>query len=384
MKRHLFYITIPILVLCGACTACDSPDEESVNSLQLASRVMLETAENSTIEDAPAGTTFRIMTYNSGTLEYVNTGSYIYSPDKDGQYLVPARLDENGNFIEFDESMGADGVNLDADVVLMSPGTTVETTGDNAAIVVCPNRTDAEGNDAGTIYASSIEKMNLSDYSVKSFGDPLREIRSKINFEVRNDEAITDPLVVNSIKVVGAGLGTADERLLYYPRTRQCATPSGIDNVMDFDILDNLTDVEGKRYCRTNTKYVLSAIYAPKSAVAGKLGISSVNKNLLDTNYLTLRINFTQGLRSADAELMLNADADGSLAELLPLHEYTYKIVIASTYIKLYLTIKNHPGNDWQQPDGNHDVSIDDGESILLGAFPINKWNEVIYPDQNF
>ena len=75
------------MVLCGACTACDSPDGESVNSLQLASRVMLETADNSTIEDAPAGTTFRIMTYNSGTLEYVNTGSYIYSPDKDGQYL---------------------------------------------------------------------------------------------------------------------------------------------------------------------------------------------------------------------------------------------------------------------------------------------------------
>jgi|GEM_PF-4705756 len=369
-------------LLCGSCSDFVTP-EQSDGTVTFSSRVKMWSSDGEGTEDAPAGTTFRVMICRSGSLNQQKNGTYVYDPSLDVQFLAPARLDDDGTFIEADPDMGADGLTSVSDIFLFSPGVGLQSCGGQDAIVTCPNQVNARGSDAGGIYRAVLEAQDLEKYEVRTFDEPLREMRSRISFEVRSDESLTEQIVVHDIQVYGAGLGTADERLLYLPNTRQCTTPDGIENVMDMGSIDAVSESDGSICFKSGSKYVLSAIYAPKTVAARKLGVAESNGNLLDTDYIKAKINLTQGNRTGETELILNSDAAEEFAEFLPRHEYVFRIVVTSPFLKLYLTVTGLRGNDWQEPDDNHEVDFD-AKTVYLGEFAIRGWSDVKYPEQEF
>ena len=383
---------LPLVALLLAATACSKSDVPTATGGENSFSADISRAgEAQTTTPAVDGDTFRFMLYQPGSLNYKGTGTYVYNVGQNANYLTAAGLDKLGENPTIDPTKGLNGVVGTFGVLAVSPGLEIFTRQEGteadgnlrtiAAIVTCPNRVDSNGDDAGAVWVNDWEEKALGEYDIIKFSTPMREIRSKIRFEIRKDPNLAETMSVQSIKVMGAGTGTPDERLYYFPQTRQCAVPDGVTDEMDFGTLTAETDSNGTYY-KTATKYILSGIYAPRSISTEILGTSLYNENVLDKQYLTMHMNFTQGLRNVSAEVMLNADAEGVLAELKSRNEYVFKVEVASTYIKIYLHIYDHTDTtDWQQPSDNGNITIDDGDVMEIGTF-YNLWNDKDLGDQ--
>ena len=383
--------SVAVLLAATACSKSDVPiATDGENSI---SADISRAGEAQTTTPAVDGDTFRFMLYQSGSLNYKGTGTYVYNVGQNANYLTAAGLDNLGKNPSIDPTKGINGVVGTFGVLAVSPGLEIVTRQEGteeegnlrtiAAIVTCPNRVDSNGDDAGAVWVNDWEEKVLGEYDIIRFATPMREIRSKIRFEIRKDPNLTEDMTVQSIKVVGAGTGSPTERLYYYPQTRQCAVPDGVTDEMDFGTLTAETDADGSTYYKTAAKYILSGIYAPRSVTTEILGASLYNENVLDKQYLTMHMNFMQGTRNVSAEVMLNADAEGKLAELKSRNEYVFKVEVASTYIKIYLHVYDHTTTtDWQQPSDNGGITIDDGDEIYIGTFNFNSWNDNNLGDQ--
>ena len=383
---------LPLVALLLAATACSKSDVPIATGGENSISADISRADEAqTTTSAVDGNTFRFMLYQSGSLNYKGSGTYVYDKSRNSTYLTAAGLDNLGKNPSIDPTKGINGVVGTLGVLAVSPGLEIFTRQEGteeegnlrtiAAIVTCPNRVD-NGVDAGAVWVNDWEEKALGEYDIIRFSTPMREIRSKIRFEIRKDPNLTEDMTVQSIKVVGAGTGTTDERLYYFPQTRQCAVPDGVTDEMDFGTLTAEPDTDGSTYYKTATKYILSGIYAPRSVTTEILGTSLYNENVLDKQYLTMHMNFTQGSRNVSAEVMLNADAEGVLAELKSRNEYVFKVEVGYTYIKIYLHIYDHNGTtDWQQPSDNGNITIDDGDVIKIGTF-YNSWNDNDLGDQ--
>ena len=378
---------LPLVALLLAATACSKSDVPTATGGENSISADISRAgEAQTTTPAVDGNTFRFMLYQPGSLNYKGTGTYVYDKSRNSTYLTAAGLDNLGKNPSIDPTKGINGVVGTFGVLAVSPGLEIFTRQEGteeegnlrtiAAIVTCPNRVDSNGDDAGAVWVNDWEEKALGEYDIIRFSTPMREIRSKIRFEIRKDPNLAETMSVQSIKVMGAGTGSTNERLYYFPQTRQCAVPYGVTDEMDFGTPTAETDTDGSTYYKTATKYILSGIYAPRSVTTEILGTSLYNENVLDKQYLTMHMNFTQGSRNVSAEMMLNADAEGVLAELKSRNEYVFKVEVASTYIKIYLHIYDHTGTtDWQQPSDNGNITIDDGDVIKIGTF-YNSWND--------
>ena len=384
---------LPLVAVLLAATACSKSDVPTATGGENSFSADISRAgEAQTTTPAVDGDTFRFMLYQPGSLNYKGTGTYVYDKSRNSTYLTAAGLDNLGKNPSIDPTKGINGVVGTLGVLAVSPGLEIFTRQEGteegnlrtiAAIVTCPNRVDSNGDDAGAVWVHDWEEKVLGEYDIIRFSTPMREIRSKIRFEIRKDPNLTEDMTVENIKVVGAGTGTTDERLYYFPQTRQCAVPDGVIDEMDFGTPTAETDSNGSTYYKTATKYILSGIYAPRSVTTEILGTSLYNENVLDKQYLTMHMNFTQGSRNVSAEVMLNADAEGVLAELKSRNEYVFKVEVASTYIKIYLHIYDHNDTtDWQQPSDNGNITIDDGDVIEIGTFTYNSWNNNDLGDQ--
>lgn len=383
---------LPLVALLLAATACSKSDVPiATGGENSISADISRAGEAQTTTPAVDGNTFRFMLYQPGSLNYKGTGTYVYDISENATYLTAAGLDNLGENPSIDPTKGLNGVIGTFGVLAVSPGLEIFTRQEGteaegnlrtiAAIVTCPNRVD-NSVDAGAVWVNDWEEMMLGEYDIIRFSTPMREIRSKIRFEIRKDPNLTEDMTVQRIKVMGAGTGTRDERLYYFPQTRQCAVPDGVTDEMDFGTPTAETDSDGSYY-KTATKYILSGIYAPRSVTTVILGTSLYDENVLDKQYLTMHMDFTQGTRNVTAEVMLNADADGVLAELKSRNEYVFKVEVASTYIKIYLHIYDHNDTtDWQQPSDNGGITIDDGDVIEIGTFTYNSWNDNNLGDQ--
>ena len=384
---------LPLVAVLLAATACSKSDMTIATGGENSFSADISRAgEAQTTTPAVDGDTFRFMLYQPGSLNYKGTGTYVYNVGQNANYLTAAGLDKLGENPTIDPTKGLNGVVGTFGVLAVSPGLEIFTRQEGteadgnlrtiAAIVTCPNRVD-NGVDAGAVWVNDWEEKVLGEYDIIRFSTPMREIRSKIRFEIRKDPNLTEDMTVQSIKVVGAGTGTPDERLYCFPQTRQCAVPDGVTDEMDFGTLTAEPDTDGSTYYKTATKYILSGIYAPRSVTTEILGTSLYNENVLDKQYLTMHMNFTQGSRNVSAEVMLNADAEGKLAELKSRNEYVFKVEVSSTYIKIYLHIYDHNDTtDWQQPSDNGNITIDDGDVIEIGTFTYNSWNNNDLGDQ--
>ena len=337
-------------------TACSPSDLLEMNKETVRfSGNILRAEENGTNTSISDGTIIRFFLYQAGTLSDRGTGTYVYHQDK--KYLVAY----------------GDGINGKTgmhSLAAISPALDVAQVGDRWALITCPNKTDA-GKDAGAVYATKeLETFDLGEYADIRFTQPLKDIRSKIGFEIST--SLDESLSVTKLIVTGAGTGKADEQLYYYPCTRQCDVPEGA--TMTFDLTEKNGEND-KRHWVSNTCYILSGIYAPKRVTAELLGISPLNEQILEKSYLSMRMDFTQGTRDVSADLMLNT-AEG-LAELEPYHTYIFKIDVATTYISIQLAIYK-PGNEtkWESPSENNGITMDDPDRVIdLGTVSINEWN---------
>ena len=384
---------LPLVAVLLAATAFSKSDVPTATGGENSISADISRAgEAQTTTPAVDGNTFRFMLYQPGSLNYKGTGTYVYDKSRNSTYLTAAGLDNLGKNPSIDPTKGINGVVGTFGVLAVSPGLEIFTRQEGteeegnlrtiAAIVTCPNRVD-NGVDAGAVWVNDWEEKALGEYDIIRFSTPMRERRSKIRFEIRKDPNLAETMSVQSIKVMGAGTGTPDERLYYFPQTRQCAVPDGVTDEMDFGTLTAETDSDNSTYYKTATKYILSGIYAPRSVTTEILGTSLYNENVLDKQYLTMHMNFTQGSREVTAEVMLNADAEGKLAELKSRNEYVFKVEVASTYIKIYLHIYDHTDTtDWQKPSDNGNITIDDGDVIEIGTFTYNSWNDNDLGDQ--
>ena len=384
---------LPLVAVLLAATACSKSDVPiTTGGENSISADISRAGEAQTTTPAVDGNTFRFMLYQPGSLNYKGTGTYVYDVNRNDTYLTAAGLDNLGKNPSIDPTKGLNGVVGTFGVLAVSPGLEIFTRQEGteadgnlrtiAAIVTCPNRVD-NGVDAGAVWVNDWEEKVLGEYDIIRFSTPMREIRSKIRFEIRKDPNLTEDMTVQSIKVVGAGTGTPDERLYCFPQTRQCAVPDGVTDEMDFGTLTAEPDTDGSTYYKTATKYILSGIYAPRSVTTEILGTSLYNENVLDKQYLTMHMDFMQGSRKVSAEMMLNADAEGVLAELKSRNEYVFKVEVASTYIKIYLHIYDHNDTtDWQKPSDNGNITIDDVDVIKIGTFYYNSWDENNLGDQ--
>ena len=385
---------LPLVAVLLAATACSKSDVPiTTGGENSISADISRAGEAQTTTPAVDGNTFRFMLYQPGSLNYKGTGTYVYDVNRNDTYLTAAGLDKLGENPTIDPTKGLNGVVGTFGVLAVSPGLEIFTQQEGteedgnlrtiAAIVTCPNRVDSNGDDAGAVWVNDWEEKVLGEYDIIKFSTPMREIRSKIRFEIRKDPNLAETMSVQSIKVMGAGTGTPDERLYCFPQTRQCAVPDGVTDEMDFGTPTAETDSYGSTYYKTAPKYILSGIYAPRSVTTEILGTSLYNENVLDKQYLTMHMDFMQGSRKVTAEVMLNADAEGVLAELKSRNEYVFKVEVSSTYIKIYLHIYDHNDTtDWQQPSDNGNITIDDGDVIEIGTFTYNSWNNNDLGDQ--
>lgn len=380
------YILPNIIILAFTLTSCmkDMEQMSTLGNNETCFTTTIRQKVNSKAEatQAAEGSTFRFMLYQPGTLNYKNTGSYIYDSSQNPTYLVAAALNKEGSFQNTDPTAGINGIKGTYSIVAVSPGLGTESF-DNGhqAVITCPNRTNENGEDVGAVYANEMEDKLLGEYAPITFSNPLQEIRSRISFEVRKDPNLTEEITVSSIKVLGAGTGKSNETLYYFPQVRQCTVPSGITNEMDMGTISLKTDDENGNYYSTNQKFILSGIYAPRNIATSILGTTIDNSNVFDMQYLSMTMDFTQGSRSVSANLILNADKEDKLAELLPHTEYVFKVVVASSYIQLSAQISSSSNPDWQTPSlGN--AEIGNVETIQIGKFDRHNWNEKELPTQ--
>lgn len=373
-KRILLSLTSVVLLYVSS---CDNNCLTIPGQLHFLSEISRVSVSGGTTEQLPDGTTIRMMLYQLGTRNFYYSGMYRYSTSEN--YLEAVSIDASGN-VTADPSKGINGIVGTYGIIAVSPGVEMlkfdaGTERPSAAIIACPNHQDSNGNDDGAVWATPYEQITLGEYAILQISNPQEEIRSKIRFEIRKDPNIEGDITNIQLKVKGAGTGKADEQLYYYPQLRQCAVPPGVEDVMEFNV-NAATDTDGSTYHTSDPKYILSGIYAPKEVATKILGTTLENPNVLDKSYLTLSMDFQQGTRSVSAGMILNADAEGILAELKPRTEYVYKVLVASTYINITLDIYNQT-NNWNNPTDNGMVDIGGADqTINIGTFTINDWKD--------
>lgn len=371
----LLSLTTAVLLFC--LVSCSNDNMIVSEQVHILSTISRATVNSETTAPLPDGTTIRMMLYQPGTRNYYRSGMYRYSTGKN--YLEAVSIDESGN-VNADPSKGINGIVGTYGMIAISPGAEMITFDEgtertSAAIITCPNHKDSNGNDDGAVWANLWEQQVLGEYNIIRINSPQEEIRSKVRFEIRKDPNLEGDITNIQLKLKGAGTGKTDEQLYYYPQLRQCTVPSGVEDVMQFPV-SGATDTDGSTFYKSEPKYILSGIYAPKEVAAKILGATLDNQNILNKQYLTLSMDFQQGNRAVSAGMMLNADADAVLAELKPQTEYVYKIVVASTYINITLDIYNST-NNWNVPTNNGTIDIGGADKTFnIGTFTINNWKD--------
>ena len=374
-NRTPLILTAIVLLFC--LVSCSNDNMIVSEQVHILSNISRATVNSETTAPLPDGTTIRMMLYQPGTRNYYRSGLYRYSTGNN--YLESVTIDGSGNVIT-DPLKGINGIVGTYGMIAISPGVEMLTFNEgterpSAAIITCPNHQDSNGNDDGAVWANLWEQQTLGEYNIIRINSPQGEIRSKVRFEIRKDPNLEGDISNIQLKLKGAGTGKTDEQLYYYPQLRQCAVPSGVEDVMPLSV-SGATDTDGSTFYKSETKYILSGIYAPKEITAKILGATLDNQNILDKQYLTLSMDFQQGNRAVSAEMMLNADADAVLAELKPQREYVYKILVASTYINITLDIYGQTHN-WNNPTNNGTIDIGGADKTFnIGTFTINNWKD--------
>ncbi|WP_300867325.1 hypothetical protein [uncultured Alistipes sp.] len=339
-------------------------------------------------QEAPVGTTYRIMAYtgddNINKYRFNNkTGTY-YLQNEGDEELTPCKVDDNGICEGEDKTAGMIGARGRYILVAVSPGVKHN---DDGTFSFVP---------AANVFRTSYPlRKDLGGYGTVAMGNDLKDCRATVGFEFYSKPDLDDAaFAINDLQLHGAG-GYGEEVTLY-PASRQIkASDASIvykledrrnteDNVDDSDKPLYYTAVQA-RDSETEKVYVAAGIYAPLKETAAYLdpGLSTTSNYLYEEcDYLYMTCVLRQGERTASIRLPLTAKMQTS--ELMAQNHYMFKIYINSDYIEAIVEVFDYShDNDWQRPEaGNGDGTIDEPRyKEILGKWQIvgdgNDWQLV-------
>lgn len=328
--------------------------------------------------DINAGTTFRIMAYNSdentNRYKFSQTGTY-YLQNENDEALTACKVDNTGNFESVDEAAGLNGTSGNYLLVFVSPG--VENNADGSFSFI-PTKNGFK--------ATTPESRSIGGYGLITIKNKLQDRRASIgiDFYKSSSEVIND-FTISDLSISGAGSDGGTVKI--FPSSRQVE----IDE--EETIAITLTDADktvpdGKsdpRYYFTaeaNRVYIASAIYAPKAEV-GKVLNTRYTEQLRESDYLYLNCKLKQGERK---EVSIRMPLMARAPELLPQHHYTFNITVRSNYLSATVDVYDMNSNEWENGGSEGGTISKPDYTVRLGTWKIvgsgDKWELVEIDDQ--
>ena len=308
--------------------------------------------------------TYRVQIFGLEDRSYKAKNTGTYRTVEGEELLVPCVVDDDGQFVPNQTGGGMNGINGDVYLVLSSPARAYN---DDGSFYYTPDN-------PGDFYVNAPENKKIGDYGTISFRSPLFRPYSTISFEFYKKPDVEDFSVQDgSVKVMGVqGLR---EEVKIYPALRQVSIGSArqerkvdlsdgrnesVSSMKNYELLFKTKEADRLK--------IASGIYAPKSEAAKYLGLNYTTY-LLDGDYIYMSCIVLQGGRALEVRLPLN----DKTIEMMPQHNYVYKLLVESDYIHVSLDVYGETDNDWEEEASDSSV----GElinTIQLGAWVNNSW----------
>lgn len=338
MKKYIYLLFAAAMI-----AGCDKNELMSTSDTDKAAPVELIT----TFATEPAqNTTFRVMCYdkdnkfiNTGynDYEYYRTGTYRYESTRP-RSLMPCKVNADGSYAGID---GADYALAVSDgsnnryLVLVSPAKMFNTGTVNTFTI---NRTEA-------FWATSSKSFMLNGYRILDFGETLKELRSRVDFEFKRGDNVASNITVSNLTLVDAG-STAT----WVPNTG-AITVSGADPVIPMTVTPSATVVAKN----TAAEYLFASTY-------GSNGVKTVK----------VMFDLTIGSATTTHEKYILAQT------LEKMKYYKFSFTVTSETITLVLTVYDLGSNlhDWQSPVIDADALGTPESTLTLGTWTIgNSWD---------
>lgn len=335
---------------------------QGCSKLQPGADPVVFSLDTKAIVSAGDNKTFRVMLFNEQDRSFVQSGTYYKAAGETA--LVACELNA-GAFVKEDASKGINGFSGNANVVLVSPG------------IMNNNDGSLDYNpDQGGLYVNAPKIYAIGRYGAITLTDPLYEPKSTISFEFYQKTGVSGFSIADD-KVMIVGVNAQDETVRIYPALRQVVMASNSQE-REIPLARNeppSADPALNNYLKcyntadANKLQIASGIYAPKDVAHKYLNILS-GVNVKDGDYIYMSCTMTQGTRTFNLRLPLNAEN----VEMLPQYHYVYKVLVESDYISVVLDVYDNSSNHWQ---GGGDSSSNVGtlsNSIKIGEWSDNGW----------
>lgn len=362
------------IVLVAACLACSCSRElrEEVAPEQV--RFGIDTRASDI--GLTAGTTFRVMAYNTTTFGLARTGTYLLeSPPDEGEVaeLKPCALDADGNLDATDEVTDVfTGQNTTYSFVFVSPGVK---NNDDGSFNIDMAQLKTTG---GRFIASELpENKQLGPYGRIVMTKKLKECRARIGFDFyKSKTGGVGDFRIEDLTISSAGEAT--ETVKFYPAKRQVQV-NDLTSTIAINLSAPTTDDQKEKgdslhmtTALTDMAAIVPAIYAPRNKTAEIL--KTAETNLLESEYLLMQCKLVQGMREMPVVLPLTVKAKD--CAILPQRNYIYRVVVKSNYISLSVDVYDALGgnpNDWENIRPGEDEGTIGGEAdtIHLGIWEI-------------
>lgn len=362
------------LVLAAACLACSCSRELREEVEPTPVRFGIDTRAADT--KLTAGTTFRVMAYNTTTFAFARTGTYqLESLPGEGETaeLKPCALSDDGNLDATGEVTDVfTGQNTTYSFVFVSPG--VKNNDDGSFDIDM-----AQLKTTGCRFVASElpESKRLGPYGLVKMSNKMKECRARVGFDFyKSNAAGVGDFQIEDLRISSAGNGT--ETVRFHPAKRQVQV-GNLTSVIPINLTDPTVDDKKEKgdslhltTALTDMAAIVPAIYAPRSKTAEIL--QTEETNLLESEYLLMQCKLVQGVREMPVVLPLTVKTKD--CAILPQHNYVYRVVVKSNYISLsvdvYDALDGNP-NDWEniRPGEDEGTIGGDADTIYLGTWEI-------------
>lgn len=333
---------------------------QGCSKLQPGADSVVFSLDTKAIVSAEDNKTFRVMLFNEQDRSFVQSGTYYKAAGETA--LVACELNA-GAFVKEDASKGINGFSGNANVVLVSPG------------IMNYNDGSLDYNpDQGGLYVNAPKVYAIGRYGAITLTDPLYEPKSTISFEFYQKEGVRGFSIADD-KVMIVGVNAQKEKVRIYPALRQVVMASNSqEREIHLTKIQTPTHPNENNYLKYNTAdanklHIASGIYAPKDVAHNYLKILS-GVNVKDGDYIYMSCTMTQGTRTFNLRLPLNAEN----VEMLPQYHYVYKVLVESDYISVVLDVYDNSSNDWQGGGGGSSNVGTLSNSIKIGEWSDNGW----------
>lgn len=335
MKKYIYLLFAATMIAgCDKNEPISTPDPDKAAPVELITTFATEPTQN---------TTFRVMCYDkdnkfpngSGT---AYTGTYRYETTRP-RSLMPCKVDADGSYAGIDGAdyaLAVSDQSYDRYLVLVSPAKMFNTGTVNTFTI---NRTEA-------FWATSVKNFRLNGYRILDFGETLKELRSRVDFEFKRGDNVASDITVSNLTLVDAGSAAT-----WVPNTG-AITVSGADPVIPMTVMPSAATVVAKN---TAAEYLFASIY-------GSNGVKTVK----------VMFDLTIGSATTTHEKYILAQT------LEKMKYYKFSFTVTSETITLVLAVYDLGGNvhDWQSPAIDADALGTPESTLTLGTWTIgNSWD---------